>query len=211
MEAKSHWEGIYSSKNESAYSWFQAYPRTSMALIAYFNLPKDARIIDIGGGDSHLADALLERGYEDITVLDISAKAIEKAQTRLGGQATRIKWIVSDVLAFEPETGAYDLWHDRAAFHFQTDAAQVQRYVDTLQRAVCPGGSLVLGTFSTKGPQKCSGLDIRQYSRTAMDAVFSPWFRRVKCLEEAHETPFQTTQHFLFCGFRRKQNRPNGV
>lgn len=202
---KSHWENIYNRKTEQEYSWFQPYPQTSIEFVEYFKLPKNARIIDIGGGDSHLADALLQLGYTDITVLDISSAAIEKARQRLGDRADQVKWIVSDINEFEPGAGQYDFWHDRAAFHFLTTEALIRRYVDIAQRTIRPGGYFVLGTFSPTGPEKCSGLDIRQYSRSAMDSVFAPFFRRIKCREEAHVTPFQTTQHFLFCSFRRKQ------
>lgn len=203
--SKTHWENIYENKAEQEYSWFQPYPHTSIEFVEYFKLPKNARIIDIGGGDSHLADALLQLGYADITVLDISATAIEKAKQRLGDRAARVKWIVGDVNEFEPGSGQYDFWHDRAAFHFLTTEALIQRYVETAQRAIRPGGYFVLGTFSPKGPKKCSGLDIRQYSRASMHAVFTPFFRRLKCKEETHVTPFQTTQQFLFCSFRRRR------
>lgn len=201
---KSHWDNLYAGKSEQEYSWFQAFPETSMGFIGQFNLPLNARIIDIGGGDSHLVDALLESGFSNITVLDISARAIEKAQQRLGKKAEKVHWIACDISEFEPEPGAYDLWHDRAAFHFLTSEPLIARYADTVQRAVRPGGYFVLGTFSPDGPKKCSGLDIRQYSRAMMQAVFAPWFRRMRCEETAHVTPFQTTQHFLFCGFRRR-------
>lgn len=204
MTSKTHWENIYESKTEAEYSWFQPYPRTSLEFIKYFRLPQNARIIDIDGGDSHLADALLQLGYTDITVLDISSAAIEKARKRLGSKANCVKWIVSDVLEFEPSPANYDFWHDRAAFHFLTGEPLVRRYVDIAQRAVRPGGYFVLGTFSPKGPEKCSGLEIRQYSRAAMNAVFAPFFRRVRCKEETHVTPFQSTQHFLFCSFIRR-------
>lgn len=201
---KSHWENLYTGKTEQEYSWFQPYPRASIAFFESFRLPKDARIIDIGGGDSRLADALLDLGYTDVTVLDISAAAIEKAKQRLGDRAEKVKWIVRDVSEFEPETGQYDCWHDRAAFHFLTTEPLIGHYADVVQRAVRPGGYFVLGTFSPDGPKKCSGLDIRQYARAEMNAVFAPWFRQVKCQEDAHLTPFQTTQHFLFCGFQRR-------
>ena len=204
MTSKSHWENIYESKAEAEYSWFQPYPHTSIEFIEYFHLPKNARIIDVGGGDSHLADVLLQLGFTDVTVLDISSAAIEKAQKRLGDQAGRIKWIVGDVTGFEPAPAYYDFWHDRAAFHFLTAEPLIHRYVDIAQRAIRPGGYFVLGTFSPKGPKKCSGLEIRQYSRAAMSAVFAPFFRRIKCKEETHVTPFETTQHFLFCSFVRR-------
>jgi len=203
--SKSHWENLYAQKSEQEYSWYQPVPLASLAFVESFRLPKEAKIIDIGGGDSRLVDALLASGYTDVTVLDISAVAIEKARQRLGSLSEKVKWIVCDINEFEPEPGAYNLWHDRAAFHFLTTEPLVRRYAETVQRAVRPGGYFVLGTFSPDGPKKCSGLDIRQYSRAAMQAVFAPWFRRIKCREVAHVTPFQTTQHFLFCGFRRRR------
>ncbi len=205
VAAKSHWETLYAGKSEQEYSWFQSFPQTSIGFIGQFHLPPDARIIDIGGGDSRLVDALLERGFSNISVLDISAKAIEKAKQRLGDLAEKVHWIECDISEFEPEPGAFDLWHDRAAFHFLTTEPQVARYADMAGRAVCPGGYLVLGTFSPDGPKKCSGLDIRQYSRATMQAIFAPWFRRIRCAETEHLTPFQTKQHFLFCGFRRRR------
>lgn len=202
---KSHWETLYADKSEQEYSWFQAFPQTSIRFIEQFQLQPDARIIDIGGGDSRLVDALLDRGFSNISVLDISAGAIEKARQRLGDRAEKVRWIECDINAFDPGEAQFDLWHDRAAFHFLTTEPQVARYADMAGRAVRPGGYLVLGTFSPDGPKKCSGLDIRQYSRAAMNAVFAPWFRRIRCEDTAHVTPFQTTQHFLFCGFRRRR------
>lgn len=199
---KSHWENLYTQKSEQEYSWFQSFPRTSIAFIESFQLPKDARILDVGGGDSRLVDVLLASGYTNISVLDISAVAIEKARQRLGHLSEQVEWIVCDINEFEPEAAQYDLWHDRAAFHFLTTDPLIGRYADQVQRAVRPGGYFVLGTFSPDGPKKCSGLDIRQYSRAAMQAVFAPWFQPLHCVEEAHVTPFQTTQHFLFCGFQ---------
>ena len=203
-ETKSHWEHIYATKAPDEVSWFQTYPRTSMEFVDLFNLSADARIIDIGGGDGNLVDALLEKGFTNITVLDICAHAIERAKARLGERASLVKWIVSDINEFEP-TETYDFWHDRAAFHFLTTEALVRNYVETAQRAIRPGGYFVLGTFSKRGPKKCSGLDIRQYSRAAMNAVFSQYFRRIKCKEETHITPFQTAQNFLFCSFQRRR------
>ncbi|MFN0036065.1 MAG: class I SAM-dependent methyltransferase [Saprospiraceae bacterium] len=202
--AKSHWENIYQTKAPDEVSWFQEYPRTSMDFVELFDLPKHARIIDIGGGDGNLVDALLEQGFTNITVLDISANAIERARARLGNRANEVQWVVSDVTEFEPAQ-PYDFWHDRAAFHFLTTEATVRRYADIAQRAVRPGGYFVLGTFSEKGPRKCSGLDIQQYSRAGMNAVFGQFFRRIKCREIVHVTPFQTNQNFLFCSFRRRK------
>lgn len=199
---KTHWENIYDTKAESDFSWFQPYPQTSVDFINLFKLPATASIIDIGGGDSHLVDALLELGYTDITVLDISAKSIERAKARLGEKAAAITWIESDIVDFEPER-KYDFWHDRAAFHFLTTEIQIIQYLAIVKRAITPGGYLVLGTFSDKGPTKCSGLEIRQYTETTMSALFERDFKRIKCLEETHVTPFRTRQNFVFCSFQR--------
>lgn len=178
---KSHWENIYSTKNEEACSWFQAYPRTSIELIESFNLPKTIRIVDIGGGDSRLVDVLLQLGYTDITVLDISAAAIEKARNRLGEQAAAVRWIVCDVNEFAPAAGEYDLWHDRAAFHFLTEEQQIDHYAEVAARAIRSGAHFILGTFSPDGPEKCSGLEICRYSQSAMKACFSSYFRCLGC------------------------------
>lgn len=203
-DLKIHWERIYEAQTEEQHSWFQHVPHGSLNFIEYCHLPKNARVIDVGGGDSLLVDALLLSGYTDITVLDISATAIERAQKRLGEQASQVRWIVGDITEFEPETGQFDLWHDRAAFHFLTTDAQVARYVDIARRAIRPGGYLVLGTFSAKGPEKCSGLDIRQYDRVRMDTVFTAFFRRIRCRDDVHLTPSNAVQRFLFCCFRRR-------
>lgn len=207
-DLKTHWERIYEAQTEEQHSWFQPSLHSSLAFIEHCRLPKNARMIDIGGGDSHLVDALLLSGYTDITVLDISATAIERAQKRLGERASQVRWIVGDITEFEPETGQFDLWHDRATFHFLTADAPVARYVDIARRAIRPGGYLVLGTFSTKGPKKCSGLDIRQYDRAGMNAVFAPFFRRISCRDDVHLTPSNVAQRFLFCTFRRRQRPP---
>lgn len=168
-----------------------------------FNLQLDANIIDIGGGDSHFVDALLDKGYKNIWVLDISAAAIERAKQRLGKKAANIHWIVSDVTAFQP-TVQFDFWHDRAAFHFLTSEEEIYRYVSIAEEAIKKNGYLILGTFSETGPKKCSGLDIKQYSETSMSARFEVCFDRIKCITEDHETPFHTVQNFLFCSFKRR-------
>ncbi|MBS1505946.1 MAG: class I SAM-dependent methyltransferase [Bacteroidetes bacterium] len=199
---KTHWENIYETKAESDFSWFQPYPQTSVDFINLFKLPKTASIIDIGGGDSHLADALLELGYTDITVLDISATSIERAKARLGDKATAITWIASDIVDFEPHR-KYDFWHDRAAFHFLTTEIQIIKYLAIVKQGISPGGHLVLGTFSDKGPNKCSGLDVKQYTEASMSALFEKDFKRIKCVEETHVTPFSTQQNFVFCSFQR--------
>ncbi|HWY12263.1 MAG TPA: class I SAM-dependent methyltransferase [Bacteroidia bacterium] len=203
VQRKEHWENIYCTKQENEVSWFQQYPKTSMDFVELFSLKKDSKIIDIGGGDSHFADSLLEAEYTNITVLDISAKAIERAKIRIGEKAAGVKWIVSDVTEFVP-TQQYDFWHDRAAFHFLTEEAQADKYVEIANKGIAENGILVLGTFSVNGPKKCSGLEIKQYSETSMSAKFEKYFKRVKCITEDHQTPFNTIQNFLFCSFKKE-------
>jgi SAM-dependent methyltransferase len=198
-----HWDNIYSAKTEHEVSWFQPYPKTSMEFVQLFNLPLHSNIIDIGGGDSHFVDALLDEGYENIYVLDISASAIEKAKQRLGQRASKVHWIVSDVTEFEPPV-QFDLWHDRAAFHFLTTEDKIYKYVSIAEDAIRKDGYLILGTFSENGPKRCSGLEIKQYSEASMSARFEIAFERIKCVEENHITPFNTVQNFVFCSFIRK-------
>ena len=207
--SKEHWEKIYDTKEETDFSWFQPYPKTSIEFIKLFNLPKSAKIIDIGGGDSHLVDALIELGYTNIYVLDISVKAIERARQRLGNKAAIVHWIVSDVTEFKSEV-QFDFWHDRAAFHFLTNDHQVITYLSILQKNLIPNGYLVLGTFAESGPKKCSGLEIRQYSKVSMSALFEKNFKRIKCIEENHSTPFNTVQDFVFCSFQ-KHKEPQSI
>lgn len=202
-EKKKHWETIYCTKQENEVSWFQQYPKTSMSFVELFSLQKDSKIIDIGGGDSHFVDALLEAGFNDITVLDISANAIERAKARLGEKAAKVKWIVSDVTEFVPDE-KYDFWHDRAAFHFLINEKDADKYVEITNKGIAPNGILVLGTFSVNGPKKCSGLEIKQYSEESMSGKFEKYFQRVKCITEDHQTPFNTTQNFLFCSFKKQ-------
>lgn len=199
---KEHWEKIYCTKQENEVSWFQQYPKTSMDFVELFNLKKDSAIIDIGGGDSHFVDALLKEGFTNVTVLDISANAIERAKVRLGENAQKVKWIVADVTEFIP-TEKYDFWHDRAAFHFLINENDADHYVEIANKAINNNGILILGTFSVNGPKKCSGLDIKQYSEESMSAKFERYFRRVKCITEDHQTPFNTIQNFLFCSFKK--------
>lgn len=202
-DTKQHWDNVFATRQESEVSWFQPYPKTSMAFIDLFELPLTANIIDIGGGDSHFVDALLDKGYRNIWVLDISAKALEKAKKRLGDNADKIHWVVSDITQFVPPV-TYDFWHDRAAFHFLTSDEAINKYVSIAEGGIKKKGFLVLGTFSENGPKKCSGLDISQYNEASMSARFEIGFDRVKCVSEDHTTPFNTVQNFLFCSFRKK-------
>jgi 2-polyprenyl-3-methyl-5-hydroxy-6-metoxy-1,4-benzoquinol methylase len=201
-QSKDHWEKIYETKEESTFSWFQEYPKTSIEFINLFSQPKDAKIIDIGGGDSHLVDALIDLGYTNIHVLDISEKAIERAKKRLGNKAKSVKWVISDITQYQPEV-VFDFWHDRAAFHFLTTEEQISSYLSIVSAAIKPEGFLVLGTFSENGPKKCSGLEIKQYTEASMSNLFENDFKRIKCIEENHTTPFNTVQNFVFCSFQR--------
>lgn len=197
---KEHWETVYKTKRPEEVSWTQENPKTSLDSIRETKISKSAKIIDIGGGDSKLVDYLLDEGYENISVLDISSKAIERAKLRLGKRSEKVNWIVSDILEFEPETH-YDVWHDRAAFHFLTIEKQIQTYINTIEKWV--SNSVIIGTFSENGPTKCSGLDIKQYSELEMIDLFSAHFKKIKCTKEDHITPFETIQNFIFCVFKK--------
>lgn len=197
---KQHWEEVYENKQPHQVSWTQEKPETSLELIKNLQLPKTAKIIDVGGGDSKLADFLLEEGYTNITVLDISKAALERAKKRLGERGKQIDWIESDILNFQPQQ-SYDLWHDRAAFHFLTTDEDKEKYKNTVGKYVT--NSLVIGTFSTEGPKKCSGLNIQQYSEQSLLEFWSGGFSKIECRLEDHKTPFDTIQNFLFCSFRR--------
>lgn len=204
MESKKeHWENVFATKAETELSWFQTYPKTSVEFLEIFGLPLDANIIDVGGGDSHFVDALLDKGYKNIYVLDISTNAIERAKTRLGDKANNVNWIISDITDFEPKI-KFDFWHDRAAFHFLTSEEKISKYVSIAENAISKSGYLILGTFSDSGPTKCSGLEIKQYNESSMSVRFEISFERIKCITENHTTPFNTIQNFLFCSFQKR-------
>ncbi len=204
FDHKKHWENIYKTKELKDVSWFQPTPETSLDFFKQFNVPTTAKIIDIGGGDSLLVDHLLDLGYQDITVLDISEAAIDKAKHRLADRATKVIWIVADAATFKP-TVKYDFWHDRAAFHFLTQENEISNYLDTIQQSINPTGILVIGTFSEQGPKKCSGIEIKQYSETTMTDRLKKFFEKIKCITVDHKTPFNTIQNFVFCSFRKLQ------
>ena len=196
---KAHWEHIYETKTPEQVSWTQSVPEISLKFIQATGVAKDAAIIDVGGGDSRLVDFLLDLGYTNLSVLDISSAAIQRAQNLLGERASQVNWIVSDVLDFRPTT-PYDLWHDRAAFHFQVNPDEIESYLQLVQQAVA--GHLIVGTFSTDGPLKCSGLPIHQYSESDMKALFLRYgFSNTTCERENHLTPSGAVQNFVFCGF----------
>jgi ubiquinone/menaquinone biosynthesis C-methylase UbiE len=204
FDRKKHWETIYQTKELKDVSWFQPTPETSLSFLKQFNIPTTAKIIDIGGGDSFLVDNLLDLGYQDITILDISAIAINKAKQRLGDRADKVKWIVADAATFRP-TEKYDFWHDRAAFHFLTQEQEIESYLDTVQKSIQPTGVLIIGTFSEQGPKKCSGIEIKQYSETTMTERLTKFFEKIRCITVDHKTPSDTIQNFIFCSFRKLQ------
>jgi ubiquinone/menaquinone biosynthesis C-methylase UbiE len=201
-DRKKHWENIYQTNHLKDVSWYQPTPTTSLDYLKQFNISTTAKIIDIGGGDSFLVDHLLDLGYTDLTVLDISATSLDRAKQRLGDRATKVKWIVADAATFKP-TEQYDFWHDRAAFHFLTQDQEITNYIDTIQKSIKPTGILIIGTFSEQGPKKCSGIEIKQYSETTMTDRLKKFFEKVKCITVDHQTPFDTIQNFIFCSFKK--------
>ena len=203
LDRKNHWETVYETKNPDQVSWTQDVPQTSIDFIKSFDLKKSAKIIDVGGGESKLVDYLIEEGFENITVLDISEKSLQKAQKRLGEKASRVNWIVSDITEFEPTT-TYDVWHDRATFHFLTEPEEVEKYISIARKSV--SGYLIIGTFSENGPKKCSGLEIKQYTEEKLTSELIQGFDKIHCILEDHQTPFDTMQNFLFCSFKKRLN-----
>jgi 2-polyprenyl-3-methyl-5-hydroxy-6-metoxy-1,4-benzoquinol methylase len=202
MNLKQHWENVFTSKQVNEVSWYQQTPEESLDFIQQMALPKTAAIIDIGGGDSFLVDHLLNMGYTNITVLDISQAAINKVKNRLGNKAGKVNWVVSNILDFKTDI-KYDCWHDRAAFHFLTTAAEIETYLSIAQKNVKPAGKMIIGTFSDNGPEKCSGLPVKQYDETLLSSTWQKWFSKIKCITTNHITPFKTVQHFLFCSFQK--------
>lgn len=203
FDKEKHWENIYQTKELKDLSWFESRPKISLDFFKQYKVSKTAKIIDIGGGDSFLVDHLLEMGYSDITVLDISVSAINNAKKRLGERSNMVKWIVSDAATFKPSE-KYDFWHDRAAFHFLTDEQEISNYLKTAQEYINPKGVLVIGTFSDNGPTKCSGIEIKQYSEKSMTNRLNNFFENIKCIRIDHKTPFNTIQNFVFCSFKKR-------
>jgi SAM-dependent methyltransferase len=200
---KDHWDKVFLTKQETEVSWYEPKPETSIHFFIENNIPKDAKIIDVGGGDSYLIDHLIALGYNNLFLLDISFNAIERIKNRLGVNAEKVTFIVSDILDFYPKT-TFDVWHDRASFHFLTYENEVTAYKILVSNSIATNGFLILGTFSEKGPLKCSGLNITQYSEAKLEIVFGSSFDKIKCFEVIHKTPFETTQNFIFCNFKKK-------
>lgn len=194
-----HWENVYTSKSDEELSWTQAEPATSLALIA--EACSADSVIDVGGGTSRLAERLLDRGYA-VTVLDVSQAAIDRARRRLGTRAGEVDWMVADVTA-NPDLGTFDVWHDRAVFHFLTAPAERAAYAALLARTVPVGGHAVIATFALDGPEKCSGLEVRRYDGNSLAAELGPRFRLRKSVPELHRTPWNAAQSFQYSLFER--------
>lgn len=200
MDAKKHWETIYSTNAPDAVSWYRPHLETSLALIERAtNGKKSASIVDVGGGESTLADDLLSLGYSDITVLDISETAIAVCKERLRDKARNVHWLAADVTLTELGGFGFDIWHDRAVFHFLTTMEQRVAYVRNVSRSVKRGGHVIVSTFGPEGPMKCSGLDVMRYDAESLHEQFGASFRLVESSTEIHRTPFDTTQQFLYC------------
>jgi 2-polyprenyl-3-methyl-5-hydroxy-6-metoxy-1,4-benzoquinol methylase len=200
-----HWDHVYTTKGEAEVSWFQDTPTISLGMIRAADSDHTAAIIDIGGGASRLADSLLQAGYRNIAVLDLSVSALEAAKTRIGAAAAAIDWIVADATTWRPAK-AYDVWHDRAAFHFLTDPGDRAAYVDRLRSAVAPGGHVIIGTFAPDGPERCSGLPVQRHDSASLSMELGPGFKLVETRGETHHTPWRSTQAFQFSRFRRKSD-----
>ena len=199
MDAKTHWEKVYATKAPDAVSWYRTHLETSLALIERAVDARSASIIDVGGGESTLVDDLLLRGYKDLTILDVSQTAIDLTKCRLGSAAAQVRWLVGDITEIELEPRAYNLWHDRAVFHFLTSELQRIAYVRQVARSVKPGGHIIVSTFGPEGPTKCSGLDVIRYDAESLHREFGARFRLVESSQELHHTPFGSTQQFLYC------------
>lgn len=201
-DRKLHWENVYSTKGETDVSWFQESPAPSLELIHLVKAKQSDAIVDVGGGASRLVDSLLAEGFGDLTALDLSAAALETARKRLGAKGEEVKWIVGDATLWEPPQ-TYDVWHDRAAFHFLTDATQQAAYMERLKRALKTEGHLIMGTFALDGPEKCSGLPVARHSSDSLADLLGPGFELVDSRRHNHSTPWGSVQRFQFSTFKR--------
>ena len=203
MDDKVHWEAIYTTKRSSEMSWYEPFPARSIELLLRAGVDRDSAIIDVGGGDARFVDALLERGFRDVTVLDISAKAIARAQARLGARATGVKWIEADVRRASLAHHAYDVWHDRAVFHFLSQASDRAGYVAQVTHALRPGGTILIATFALEGPPRCSGLAVTRYDANGLARELGDEFVLLESLTDVHRTPAGVEQAFTYAVFRR--------
>jgi ubiquinone/menaquinone biosynthesis C-methylase UbiE len=199
MQSKEHWERVYRTKPATDVSWFQEHAEQSLRLIQQTGVPNTGWIIDVGGGASTLVDDLLHEGYGSVTVLDLSAAALSAAKARLGERAHAVAWLEGDVVRHLLPEHAYDIWHDRAVFHFLTNEADRQSYVAQVLRALKPQGHVIVATFAEDGPTQCSGLPVMRYSPTELHGQFGQSFSLLKQEREEHHTPFGTTQKFIYC------------
>ncbi len=199
MDTRTHWEKIYTTKAPDQVSWYRPHLETSIDLIERSISDRSAPIIDIGGGESTLVDDLLARGFQNVTVLDVSQVAIDATKQRLQQVAGRVHWVTADITRVQLHPAAYDVWHDRAVFHFLTAPEQRAAYVRQVTRSVKAGGHVIVSTFGPEGPTKCSGLDVVRYDAESLHEEFGTRFRLVESSKELHETPFGTTQQFLYC------------
>src|SRR5437868_511804 len=199
-ERQAHWQNVYTSKGENEVSWFQENPAISLDLIRAAGATDNSAIVDIGGGASRLVDSLLAKGFRSLAVLDLSQAALDAARARIGSGAEAVEWIVSDVTKWSPSR-QFDIWHDRAAFHFLTDANDRSAYVARLQAALRPGGQAIIGTFALDGPEKCSGLPVQRYDPASLHETLGSHFRMIESRRETHNTPWGSTQSFQFTRF----------
>jgi SAM-dependent methyltransferase len=200
---KLHWDNIYQNNAMDEVGWFQRIPELSLAYLSELKIEVQASIIDIGGGDGFFVDFLLEKGYTDISILDISHTAVDRVKKRLGSNASKVNWIIADSVNFT-SAKRFDFWHDRASFHFLTDEDDVDKYIMNAYEYIVKGGYLVIGAFSEKGPSKCSGIPIHQYSRESLSKRFEDYFTLISCKETDHRTPSDTIQNYVFCSFYKK-------
>jgi len=196
-DPRHHWQAVYKTKACTDVSWYQPVPQRSLELIQATGLPPEAALLDVGGGASTLVDHLLDAGFKDITVLDVAPAALEESKARLGSAGVQIRWIAADATTWQPPR-RYDLWHDRAVFHFLVDAALREQYLSVLEAAVAPGGYVVMATFGLQGPARCSGLDVQRYSVEDLSAVLGPAFRLVTSDIDEHVTPGSQVQQFVY-------------
>jgi ubiquinone/menaquinone biosynthesis C-methylase UbiE len=199
MDGQQHWESIYATKSPDEVSWYRPHLERSLFFVIDAKLGPDAQIIDVGGGSSTLVDDLLDLGYRNLTVLDISSAAIEQARERLGERADAVSWVVGDATSVDLPASHFDFWHDRAVFHFLTDPAARLSYVQQVRRCLKPGGHIVVATFGEEGPERCSGLDVVRYSADALHGQFGDSFRKVSSTIENHVTPWGAEQEFVYC------------
>jgi len=199
MDVKTYWEKVYTTKTPDTVSWYLPHLETSLALIARTGAALSSSIIDVGGGESTLADDLVSRGYQNVTVLDISETAINVSKQRMGEAAASVRWLVADVLGTELRPHTYDVWHDRAVFHFLTTMEQRICYVQNVARSVKRGGHVIVSTFGPEGPKKCSGLAVMRYDVDSLHGQFGAQFRLIESSKELHKTPQGTTQQFIYC------------